>query len=199
MPGDFSKAFGAGADFVMAGGTFSGHDESGGKLIIKNGIKFKEFYGMSSAIAMKKYSGKVANYRASEGKYVLIKYKGNVEATLMEILGGVRSTCTYVGAKKLKELSKRTTFIRCIEHHNKIYGDSNSNPNKDYDLNKNDDTKTDNNNENNNSKGNNMTNIINNDDDLKLLCNNWNNINDDIKKAMIKLLNDNIKINNGNH
>jgi len=127
MPGDFSKAFGAGADFVMAGGMFSGHDESGGQLKIMNGKKFKEFYGMSSQVAMEKYSGSVANYRASEGKYVLVPYRGPVEETLKQILGGVRSTCTYVGAGKLKELSKRTTFIRVSEHHNVVFGDEKEN------------------------------------------------------------------------
>jgi len=127
MPGDFSKAFGAGADFVMAGGMFSGHDESGGRLITVNGKRFKEFYGMSSQTAMEKYSGSVANYRASEGKYVLVAYRGPVEDTLKTILGGVRSTCTYVGAGKLKELSKRTTFIRVTEHHNVVFGDEKDN------------------------------------------------------------------------
>jgi GMP reductase len=124
MPGDFAKAFGAGADFVMAGGTFSGHDESGGDIKIIDGRKFKEFYGMSSAVAMKKHSGEVANYRASEGKYVLVPFRGPVQNTLSEILGGIRSACTYVGAGKLKELSKRTTFIRVLSsHHNVVFGD----------------------------------------------------------------------------
>lgn len=111
-PGDVSKAFGAGSDFVMLGGMLAGHDQSGGQLIERNGTKYKLFYGMSSATAMKSHSGGVAEYRASEGKTVEIPYRGPVEATMLEILGGVRSTCTYVGAAKLKELSKRTTFIR---------------------------------------------------------------------------------------
>ena len=98
-PGDVAKAFGAGADYVMMGGMFAGHDESGGELVVReDGKKFKKFYGMSSATAMKKYAGGVANYRASEGKAVQVPYKGPVEATINEILGGVRSTCTYVGA-----------------------------------------------------------------------------------------------------
>eukprot|EP00494_Astrolonche_serrata_P034439 UN34708 len=120
MPGDFSKAFGAGAHFVMAGGMFSGHDESGGEKVEINGKFFKLFYGMSSSTAMKKYAGGVANYRASEGKTVTVPYKGSVQGTILDILGGIRSTCTYVGAKKLKELSKRTTFIRCTATHNTI-------------------------------------------------------------------------------
>ncbi len=123
IPGDVSKAFGGGADFVMLGGMFSGHDESGGDLIEEKGEKFKLFYGMSSKTAMDKYSGGVANYRASEGKTVKVPYKGAVENTVNDILGGVRSTCTYVGAGYLKELSKRTTFIRVQEQHNQVFGD----------------------------------------------------------------------------
>ena len=123
-PGDFSKALGAGADFVMSGGMFSGHDESAGNLIEKNGEKFKEFYGMSSSTAMNKHSGGVANYRTSEGKLVLVKYKGKVENTIKDILGGIRSTCTYVGAPELKNLSKCTTFIRVTQQLNEIYGKS---------------------------------------------------------------------------
>ena len=125
MPGDFSKAFGAGADFVMAGGMFSGYDQSAGEIIIKeDNKKYKKFYGMSSAEAMKKYNNGISNYRASEGKCVLVPYKGDViKNCLLEILGGIRSTCTYVGAKTLKELSKRTTFIRTFQHHNIVFGD----------------------------------------------------------------------------
>ncbi len=120
-PGDVAKAFGAGADFVMLGGMLAGHDESGGELIEKDGEKFKQFYGMSSATAMDKHVGGVADYRASEGKTVKIDYRGRVENTMQEILGGIRSTCTYVGASQLKELSKRTTFIRVAEQENRIY------------------------------------------------------------------------------
>ncbi len=121
IPGDVAKAFGAGADFVMLGGMLAGHDESGGKIIEKEGKKYKQFYGMSSATAMDKHVGGVADYRASEGKTVQVTYKGAVNDTLQDILGGVRSTCTYVGAQKLKELSKRTTFIRVAEQENKVY------------------------------------------------------------------------------
>lgn len=124
FPGDFGKAFGGGADFIMSGGMFSGHAESGGDLVEKDGKKFKEFYGMSSSEAMDKHSGGVAKYRTSEGKKVLIPYKGNVETTILDILGGIRSTCTYVGAMRLKDLSKRTTFIRVTQQLNEIYGKS---------------------------------------------------------------------------
>ncbi|WP_298513295.1 GMP reductase [uncultured Kordia sp.] len=120
-PGDIAKAFGAGADFVMLGGMLSGHHESGGELIERNGEKFKQFYGMSSATAMEKYVGGVADYRASEGKTVEIPLKGHVADTVHDILGGIRSTCTYVGASRLKELTKRTTFIRVSEQENRIY------------------------------------------------------------------------------
>ena len=123
IPGDVAKAFGGGADFVMLGGMFAGHDESGGEMIEENGKKFKLFYGMSSKTAMDKHSGGVAEYRASEGKTVKIKYKGSVTETVKDILGGVRSTCTYVGASTLKELSKRTTFIRVQEQENQIFND----------------------------------------------------------------------------
>ncbi|NJB82841.1 GMP reductase [Wenyingzhuangia aestuarii] len=121
IPGDVAKAFGAGADFVMLGGMLAGHDESGGELIEKNGEKFKQFYGMSSATAMEKHVGGVAEYRASEGKTVEVTYRGKVATTLKDILGGIRSTCTYVGAQRLKELTKRTTFIRVAEQENRVY------------------------------------------------------------------------------
>ncbi len=120
-PGDVSKAFGAGADFVMLGGMLAGHDESGGELIEEGGKQFKLFYGMSSDTAMGKYHGGVANYRASEGKTVKVPYRGPLATTLMDIQGGVRSTCTYVGAAALKELSKRTTFIRVQEQENRVF------------------------------------------------------------------------------
>ncbi|KAF0986937.1 hypothetical protein HZS_877 [Henneguya salminicola] len=119
--GDISKAFGAGSDFVMLGGMLSGHDESGGELYSFNNKQYKLFYGMSSKIAMDRYMGGVADYRASEGKVVVIPYKGDLESTIKQILGGVRSTCTYVGASTLKELSKRTTFLRVTQQINDTY------------------------------------------------------------------------------
>ncbi|MDR1367114.1 MAG: GMP reductase [Candidatus Accumulibacter sp.] len=111
-PGDLAKAFGAGADFVMLGGMLAGHDECAGEIVEVDGIRKMSFYGMSSREAMTKYSGGVAPYRASEGKAVLLDCRGPVLFTVREILGGVRSACTYVGAIRLKELSKRTTFVR---------------------------------------------------------------------------------------
>jgi GMP reductase len=121
-PGDVAKAFGGGADFVMLGGMLAGHDESGGQLLERAGRQYKLFYGMSSATAMEKHAGGVAPYRASEGKTVEVPYRGPIEDTVREILGGVRSACTYVGASALKELTKRTTFIRVCEQENKIFG-----------------------------------------------------------------------------
>ncbi|XP_054304955.1 GMP reductase 2 isoform X2 [Pongo pygmaeus] len=123
-PGDVAKAFGAGADFVMLGGMLAGHSESGGELIERDGKKYKLFYGMSSEMAMKKYAGGVAEYRASEGKTVEVPFKGDVEHTIRDILGGIRSTCTYVGAAKLKELSRRTTFIRVTQQVNPIFSEA---------------------------------------------------------------------------
>ena len=120
-PGDFGKAFGGGADFCMAGGIFSCHDESGSERIIKNGQLFHKYYGMSSAEAMSKYHGGVAHYRSTEGRCVLLPHKGPVENTILDILGGLRSTCTYVGAERLKELPKRTTFIRVTQQYNNVY------------------------------------------------------------------------------
>mmetsp|Transcript_27738 Transcript_27738/g.41976 ORF Transcript_27738/g.41976 Transcript_27738/m.41976 type:complete len:367 (+) Transcript_27738:266-1366(+) len=122
-PGDVAKAFGAGADFVMLGGMLAGHDESSGETLeLTNGNKVKRFYGMSSSTAMEKHSGGVAEYRASEGKSVTVPYRGPVKQTALEVMGGVRSTCTYTGASKLKELSKRTTFIRVTQQINEIFG-----------------------------------------------------------------------------
>ena len=119
--GDVAKAFGAGADFVMLGGMLAGHDEGGGELLERDGQRFVRFYGMSSRTAMEKYSGGVADYRASEGKTVTVPYRGPVAATIQDILGGLRSACTYVGASQLKELTKRTTFVRVAEQHNPIF------------------------------------------------------------------------------
>lgn len=121
IPGDVAKAFAAGADFVMLGGMFAGHDECSGEIFEVDGKPVKRFYGMSSAEAMMKYRGNIADYRASEGKSINIPYRGSVEQTILDILGGIRSTCTYVGARKLKELSKCTTFIRVTQQLNEIY------------------------------------------------------------------------------
>ena len=139
-PGDVAKAFAGGADFVMLGGMLAGHNEGGGKVITKhfangeatlldNGNyaphyeekKFVQFYGMSSEAANTKHFGGLKEYRSSEGREVLVPYRGAVEATISDILGGIRSTCTYAGALKLKQLSKCATFIKCGDTHNRVY------------------------------------------------------------------------------
>ncbi len=140
-PGDVAKAFAAGADFVMLGGMLAGHDEGGGEVVIKrfktgeyhtsvdgetwgaiyDDRSFVSFYGMSSDTAMNKHSGGVANYRSSEGRTVEVPYQGKVENTVKDILGGLRSTCTYVGAPSLKQLSKCTTFVRCTQQFNSVF------------------------------------------------------------------------------
>ena len=116
-PGCVSKALGGGADFVMLGGMLAGHDEGGGE-VIDNQIKF---YGMSSTLANEKHFGGLKDYRASEGKEVEIIYKGQVKNTLQDLLGSVRSTCTYIGARRLKDIPKCTTFVRCSDTHNRVY------------------------------------------------------------------------------
>lgn len=123
VPGDISKAFGGGADFVMIGALFSGHKESEMNIEEKNGKQFIPYYGSSSEEAMKKHHGGMLEYRASEGKSVEIPYKGPVEKTIQDILGSLRSTCTYIGASKLKEMPKRTTFIRVNRQLNNVLGE----------------------------------------------------------------------------
>lgn len=121
VPGDIAKAYGGGADFVMLGGMLAGHTECEGKIIDKNNKKFMVFYGMSSEDAMKRYTGNIAEYRATEGKTVVVPFKGKVKNSIKDILGGLRSTCTYVGAARIKELTKRTTFILVKEQENCIF------------------------------------------------------------------------------
>jgi GMP reductase len=142
-PGDVAKAFAAGADFVMLGGMLAGHDEGGGNVITKfyetNEIeyqvidhldkrshkieekKFVQFYGMSSTSANDKHFGGLKEYRSSEGRTVLVPYRGAVARTIQDILGGLRSTCTYAGAVRLKHLNKCTTFVRCTQTHNSVF------------------------------------------------------------------------------
>ena len=138
--GDVAKAYAGGADFVMLGGMLAGHDEGGGEVITKhfaNGEytqapdgsyvphmeqkSFVTFYGMSSDAANQKHFGGLKKYRASEGREVLVPYRGSVENTAQDILGGVRSTCTYVGANRLKHISKCTTFVMVHNQYNAMY------------------------------------------------------------------------------
>jgi len=120
-PGDVSKGFGGGADFVMLGGMLAGHDEGKGKLVKINGSKYIEFYGSSSEVANKKHYGGLSDYRSSEGRKVRVKYRGKINDTVLNILGGVRSSCTYVGAPSLKQLSKCTTFVRVSNQFNDTF------------------------------------------------------------------------------
>ena len=120
-PGDVSKAFGGGSDFVMLGGMLAGHTEGGGKIIKNNGKDFIEFYGSSSEEANTKHYGGLADYRSSEGREVLVPYRGDVAVTVQDLLGGLRSTCTYAGAIRLKHLMRCTTFVRCTQQFNGVY------------------------------------------------------------------------------
>ena len=120
-PGDVAKAFGGGSDFVMLGGMFAGHDEGSGKIVKTNGSKYIEFYGSSSDTANNKHYGGLSDYRSSEGRTVRVKYRGKIQDTILNILGGLRSSCTYVGAPSLKQLSKCTTFVRVSNQFNDTF------------------------------------------------------------------------------
>ena len=135
-PGDVAKAFAGGADYVMLGGMLAGHNEGGGEVITKRYLtnemnsdgspvveekQFVQFYGMSSDAANTKHFGGLKDYRSSEGREVLVPYRGEVARTIQDLLGGIRSTCTYAGALKLKQLSKCTTFVRCTQQFNAVY------------------------------------------------------------------------------
>lgn len=117
-PGDVCKAFGANADFVMAGSVFAGHDQGGGE--VKDGKV--EFYGMSSKLAQEKHGDGLKEYRASEGRILSVPYKGDINITIKDYLGSIRSFCTYIGASSLKEASKRTTFIKVHNQISTVYG-----------------------------------------------------------------------------
>ena len=120
--GDIAKAFGGGADFVMLGGMLAGHTECEGQEEEIDGKKYKTFYGMSSKTAMEKHSGGVASYRSSEGKTVRVEHRGLVKNTIESILGGLRSACTYIGARRLKDMPKCATFIRVTQQSNEVFG-----------------------------------------------------------------------------
>ena len=120
--GDIAKAFGGGADFVMLGGMLAGHTECEGQEEEIDGQKYKTFYGMSSETAMKKHNGGVAGYKSSEGKTVRVKHRVLVDNTIQSILGGLRSACTYIGARRLKDMPKCATFVRVNQQSNEIFG-----------------------------------------------------------------------------
>ena len=106
----------------MLGGMFAGHNEGKGKIVKKKGSKYIEFYGSSSDTANEKHYGGLSDYRSSEGRTVTVKYRGKIKDTILNILGGIRSSCTYVGAPSLKQLSKCTTFIRVSNQYNNAFG-----------------------------------------------------------------------------
>ena len=120
-PGDMAKGFGGGADFIMMGGQFAGHYENAGELIVEDGVEYKLFYGMSSEIAMKTHYGKMAKYRSSEGRTIKLVCKGHLENTVLDFLGGLRSTCTYINAACIKNIPKCCTFVKVNNQLNKIY------------------------------------------------------------------------------
>ncbi len=121
-PGDVSKAFGAGAHFVMLGGMLAGHDESEGEIVDGK----IQFYGMSSNAAMAVHGTRKDGYRGAEGKVVQLPHRGPVDPTVVEILGGLRSTCTYIGAKRIKDMPKCTTFVRCTQQVNQVFNPFNA-------------------------------------------------------------------------
>ena len=112
LPGDIAKAFCAGAHFVMLGGMLGGHNESGGNIVEENGKKYKMIYGMSSKLAQDKHLGGMKSYRSSEGKVRKIEYRGEVTDTILDLFGGLRSTGTYIGARRLKDFPKCATFVK---------------------------------------------------------------------------------------
>lgn len=120
-PGDISKAFGAGADFVMLGGMLAGHEECAGEIEETEGKAYKIFYGMSSTKAQTVHYDNIKEYRASEGKVVKIPYKGPVKETIKEILGGLRSAHSYIGASNIKNFAKCCTFCRCTQITNEVF------------------------------------------------------------------------------
>ena len=119
FPGDASKAFCGGADFIMSGQFFSGFEESAGDTIEHEGRKYKEYIGSSSNKAMEKYYGKKESHRASEGRDTLIPHKGSVHDFIQDLFGSIRSSGTYIGARSLKEFNRRATFVRVNEQLNK--------------------------------------------------------------------------------
>jgi GMP reductase len=120
-PGDMAKSFGGGSDFVMMGGQFAGHDENPGDIIERDDKFYKVFYGMSSKKAMEKHYGKMENYRSSEGRQLEIPYKGSINETIKDYLGGLRSTCTYINAKCIKHIPKCTTFLLVNNQLNRFF------------------------------------------------------------------------------
>ena len=120
-PSDLCKAFGANADFVMLGGMLGGHLESEGEIIEVKGQQKVLMYGMSSRTAQEKFSGKMNEYRSSEGRSFLLDYRGTVTDTMRDIMGGLRSYGTYIGCNEIQDFSYNTQFIRVSQQLNNPY------------------------------------------------------------------------------
>lgn len=120
-PADLCKAFGAGADFVMLGGMLGGHFESEGDIMDVNGKKKMLMYGMSSKTAQEKFNGGMNDYRSSEGRSFLLDYRGHVSNTIQDILGGLRSCGTYIGAERIDEFETTIRFIKVNQQLNNPY------------------------------------------------------------------------------
>ena len=116
-PGDIAKAFGGGAHAVMIGGMLAGHDESE-QPVVDGKV---EFYGMSSDRAREKHGKRKDGYRGNEGRWISLPHRGPVEPTVEDILGGVRSSATYIGARRLKDMPKCATFVRVENNINRVY------------------------------------------------------------------------------
>ena len=116
-PGDVAKALGGGAHFIMLGGMLAGHNES--ELPIVDGER--EFYGSSSDRAREVHGKSKAGYRGNEGRAITIPDRGPVKETVEDMLGGVRSACTYIGAIRLKDVPKCASFVRTNNVINKVY------------------------------------------------------------------------------
>ena len=117
FPGDIAKALGGGAHMVMIGGMLAGHDES--EMPVVDGKI--EFYGMSSDRAREVHGKRKDGYRGNEGRLTSLPYRGPVEETVQDILGGVRSSATYIGARRLKDMPKCATFVTTANVQNKVY------------------------------------------------------------------------------
>ena len=117
VPGDVAKAFGGGAHFVMLGGMLAGHNES--EVQSKDGKR--EFYGMSSDRAREVHGKRKDGYRGNEGRSIILPDRGPVKETIEDLLGGVRSSCTYIGARRLKDIPKCASFVRCNQPLNTVF------------------------------------------------------------------------------
>ena len=117
--GDIAKSFAAGAETAMLGSVFAGTNESPGEMILWEGRSFKSFRGMGSIAAMNKGSkDRYFQHNTEERKLVpegiegMVPFKGEVKETIHQLIGGVRSSMGYCGAKSIQEFYKKAKFIR---------------------------------------------------------------------------------------